>query len=124
MIGGTSDPTLQVMARNGPILVSSALATARRSPGTCPNGWTPTTRSRQLSPGSQFPGIDRPLTRLKDFDDWSGHEARMTLAEPRDGRKQFSGTLEGTEGDAVKVLAKDGISHALPFSDIASAKLV
>src|SRR3546814_12597059 len=41
------------------------------------------------------PGIDRPLTRLSDFADWTGHEARISLVEPQDGRKQFTGTLKG-----------------------------
>src|SRR3546814_3501187 len=44
------------------------------------------------------PGIDRPLTRLSDFADWTGHEARISLVEPQDGRKQFTGTLKGVEG--------------------------
>jgi ribosome maturation factor RimP len=70
------------------------------------------------------PGIDRPLTRLKDYADWAGHEARITLAEPRDGRRQFSGTLEGVAGDDVKLTDKTGEAHVLPFSEISSAKLV
>ena len=70
------------------------------------------------------PGIDRPLTRLRDYDDWTGHEARITLAEPRDGRKQFAGTLEGTEDGAVRLTDKAGNAHTLPFTDISSAKLL
>ena len=41
------------------------------------------------------PGIDRPLTRLKDFADWAGHEARIVLDAPIDGQKQFKGELAG-----------------------------
>ena len=46
----------------------------------------------------EFPvaGIDRPLTRLKDYDDWTGHQARVALVEEMGGRKQFSGTIRGT----------------------------
>ena len=44
--------------------------------------------------------------------------------EPRDGRKQFSGTLEGIEGDHVELTGKDGQEHAFLFSDISSAKLL
>jgi len=69
-------------------------------------------------------GIDRPLTRRKDYADWAGYEARITLAEQRDGRKQFSGTLQGLEGDDVKLTDKSGASHVLRFSDISSAKLL
>ena len=68
------------------------------------------------------PGIDRPLTRLADFTDWQGHEARVTLAEKRDGRKQFKGDLLGTrDGDVL--LATDGGEIAIPFAAIADAKL-
>jgi len=70
------------------------------------------------------PGIDRPLTRLRDFDDWSGHEARIALTEPADGRKQFSGTLRGTEDDRVRLEGKDGKDYSLAFDSISSAKLL
>ena len=70
------------------------------------------------------PGIDRPLTRLKDYTDWAGFEARIALAEPRDGRKQVSGTLDGLDGETVKLTGKDGKSYLVPFSDISSAKLL
>jgi ribosome maturation factor RimP len=71
------------------------------------------------------PGIDRPLTRLKDFDDWSGHMARIALAEPQGGRKQFSGTIRGTgEGGIVHLTGKDGKDYPIPFSSISSAKLL
>ena len=70
------------------------------------------------------PGIDRPLTRLKDYADWAGHEARITLAEPLDGRKQFSGTLQGVDGDEVQLDRQERQAARLPFADIASAKLL
>jgi ribosome maturation factor RimP len=70
------------------------------------------------------PGIDRPLTRLRDYADWTGHEARIALADPRGGRKQYSGTLDGLDGDNVKLTDKTGQAHVLPFSDISSAKLL
>ena len=69
------------------------------------------------------PGIDRPLTRLKDFADWAGHEARITLAEKLDGRKQFKGDLVGVEGDNVVVETGDEARHTLPFAAIEDAKL-
>lgn len=68
------------------------------------------------------PGIDRPLTRLKDFADWAGHEARIELAELSDGRKRFRGDLIGVEGDTV--LIDDGGRHQIAFTQIESAKLV
>jgi ribosome maturation factor RimP len=76
------------------------------------------------------PGIDRPLVRRSDFAKWSGHELKVELAVPRDGRKRFKGMLTGIEGDDLKIeLEKkskiDGAEVVtLPLADIAEAKLV
>jgi ribosome maturation factor RimP len=70
------------------------------------------------------PGIDRPLTRLRDYADWAGYDARISLKEPQGDRKQFSGVLEGFDGENVKLTDKSGQTHILPFSDISSAKLL
>jgi ribosome maturation factor RimP len=74
------------------------------------------------------PGIDRPLVRPSDFDDWSGHEAKIELKEPIDGRKRFKGFLEGFEDGEVRIKAdtgEHGIQHlGLPVHLIADAKLV
>lgn len=69
------------------------------------------------------PGIDRPLTRLKDFADWAGHEARITLIEKTDGRKQFKGDLAAPEGDDVIIVTADGTRHAIALAAIDDAKL-
>ena len=69
------------------------------------------------------PGIDRPLVRLEDFDRFAGFEAKIELAEPRDGRKRFRGTLLGTAGDAVRIRTESG-ETALPFTSVARAKLM
>jgi ribosome maturation factor RimP len=124
MIGGTSDPTLQVMAeRTGTRQLNlSDCETISRRLSDWIDGNDPIEGSFRLEVSS--PGIDRPLTRLKDYSDWAGHEARITLAEPRHGRKQVSGTLEGLDGETVRILGKDGQSYALPFAAIASAKLL
>ena len=70
------------------------------------------------------PGIDRPLTRAKDFADWAGHEVRIVLSEPQDGQKQFKGELAGIDGDQVLVAQKNGQDARVPFAAIADAKLV
>jgi ribosome maturation factor RimP len=71
------------------------------------------------------PGIDRPLTRLTDFRDWHGHDARITLAEKIDGRKQFKGVLAGVDPEGVIALEMAKDEHAyIPFDRIADAKLV
>jgi len=125
MIGGTSDPTLQVMAER-PDTRQLALADCEqisRRLSDVLDLRDPIDGSYRLEVSS--PGIDRPLTRLNDYRDWAGHEARITLAEPSGGgRKQFSGTLEGIEGEFVKLTDKRDEAHTLPFSAIASAKLV
>ena len=69
------------------------------------------------------PGIDRPLTRPKDYARWAGHVARLETAEPIAGRRRFKGTLLGLEGDVVKIRLDDGAETALPLSAVSKAKL-
>jgi ribosome maturation factor RimP len=129
MIGGKSDPTLQIMAERPDtrqLDLTDCQAISRqvsdRLDALEAEGRDSIAGSYRLEVSS--PGIDRPLTRLKDYDDWAGHEARIGLAEPIDGRKQFSGELAGTDGDTVKLTGKDGRDYALPFAVIHSAKLL
>ncbi|MGF7168498.1 ribosome maturation factor RimP [Sphingobium xanthum] len=71
------------------------------------------------------PGIDRPLTRLKDFADWSGHEARVTFAEAIEGgRKQVKAVLAGVDGSTVLLDDPKSGRVVTAFSNVASAKLV
>lgn len=71
------------------------------------------------------PGIDRPLTRAKDFADWAGHEAKIELTEATAGRKRFRGALEGIDaGGNVSLTDDQGERHTVPFGNIHSAKLV
>ena len=71
------------------------------------------------------PGIDRPLTRLQDFRDWHGYEARLTLHQKVDGRKQFKGVLAGVDPEGVIALDLGKEEHVfLPFDTIADAKLL
>jgi ribosome maturation factor RimP len=74
------------------------------------------------------PGIDRPLVRPSDFEDWSGHEVKIELTEPVGGRRKFKGMLEGFEDGEVRIEAdtgEHGIQHlGLPVHLISDAKLV
>ena len=124
MIGGTSDPTLQVMAERPDtrqLSLEDCGTLSRRISDVLDaleaDGADPFENAYRLEVSS--PGIDRPLTRIADYDDWAGHEARVTLLEPIEGRKQFNGVLAGREGDSVKVA-----EHTLPFAGIRNAKLV
>lgn len=71
------------------------------------------------------PGIDRPLTRLKDFTAWIGHEAKVNLTVPVDGnRKSVVGNLVSVEGEVIALDDKKSGRVTFPFADIHSAKLV
>lgn len=69
------------------------------------------------------PGIDRPLTRMVDFDRWEGHEAKLETTDLIDGRKRFKGILAGTEGQEVLIEIEEG-TVGLQFDWLADAKLV
>ncbi|PQO24711.1 ribosome maturation factor RimP [Rhodobacteraceae bacterium WD3A24] len=78
------------------------------------------------------PGIDRPLTRLKDFDAWAGYEARLETSELIDGRRRFRGVLRGVEdGEVLIEIATperggDGetVIIGLDFDWLSDAKLI
>lgn len=73
------------------------------------------------------PGIDRPLTRLKDFDMWADYEARLETTELIDGRRRFKGFLRGTEGDEVLIEIEEGaetLTIGLQFEWLSDAKLI
>jgi len=69
------------------------------------------------------PGIDRPLTRAKDYVRWSGHVARLETVEPIEGRRRFKGTLLGLADDQVKLRLDDGKEAAVPLASVTKAKL-
>lgn len=69
------------------------------------------------------PGIDRPLTRLKDFDMFEGYEAKIETDELIDGRRRFKGMLAGIEGDEVLINVAEG-TIGLKFDWLSDAKLV
>ena len=123
MIGGSSDPTLQVMAERPDtrqLDLSDCEAISRRL-----SEWLdandPIEGSYRLEVSS--PGIDRPLTRTKDYADWAGHEARLKFEQPIDGAKQVSGVIEGIDGNVVRIATTKGVRE-VPMESIASAKLL
>ena len=73
------------------------------------------------------PGIDRPLTRLKDFEMWKGWEACIETTELIDGRRRFKGMLAGVEGEEVLIELDDGaepVTIGLQFDWLSDAKLI
>ncbi|MFL6723312.1 MAG: ribosome maturation protein RimP [Sphingomicrobium sp.] len=128
MIGGTSDPTLQVMAERPEtrqLNLDDCQALSRKLSevldGEEAAGRDPFDGSYRLEVSS--PGIDRPLTRQSDYADWAGHEARLKLAETLQGAKQLSGMIEGIDGNIVSIATPKGVRE-VPFESIASAKLL
>lgn len=69
------------------------------------------------------PGIDRPLTRLKDFETFEGYQAKLETVELIDGRRRFKGMLAGVEGDEVLINVAEG-TIGLKFDWLSDAKLV
>ena len=123
MIGGTSDPTLQVMAERPDTrqLTIEDCADLSRKISDILDEADPIEEGYRLEVSS--PGIDRPLTRRSDFADWTGHEARIKFVEPVDGAKQVSGDIEGIDGDTIRIATPKG-ERTVDFNNIASAKLL
>jgi ribosome maturation factor RimP len=70
------------------------------------------------------PGIDRPLTRVKDWNRFAGHAARAEVVAPINGRKRFFGIVLGADESVARLRLDDGGEVALPLIDIRRAKLV
>ena len=70
------------------------------------------------------PGIDRPLTRAKDFAAWAGHEAKISMAKGYDGQRNLRGELKGIDGDMVAIDDRKAGEVSIPRDQIHSAKLV
>jgi ribosome maturation factor RimP len=70
------------------------------------------------------PGIDRPLTREKDFVNWAGHEVRIVMVKGYDGQRTIKGILHGLENGMVHVTDAKAGDVRLPLRQIHSAKLV
>ena len=128
MIGGKSDPTLQVMAEKPSTrqldlsdceVISRRLS--ERLDALEAEGRDPIEGGYRLEISS--PGIDRPLTRLADYRDWAGHEARVKLATPIGESKQITGVIRAIENDVVTLETPKG-DREIPFASIHSAKLL
>ena len=123
LIGGGASRTLQVMAEDaeGEMRVDDCTRLARALLDVL-EAANPIPGDYSLEVSS--PGVDRPLTRLKDFTTYEGFEARLELDRLADGRKRFKGLLAGVEDDAVAV-DEDGSDETvlIPFAWITEAKL-
>ena len=122
-LSGSKRRTLQVMAErmDGRNMTVDDCAEISRSISAILDVEDPIRGAYTLEVSS--PGIDRPLTRLEDFDRFAGHQAKVELAEPIDGRRRFRGRIEGRDDGRVRLALADGVV-SLPFEGIANAQLI
>lgn len=122
MVGSGNDQTLQIMAEkpDGTMHIddcsrlSQAISALLDVEDLIPDAYVLEVSS---------PGIDRPLTRLKDFDRYKDNETRVELSTALNGQKKFRGMLRGVDGEDI-LLDIDTGSVKLPFRDVDKAKLV
>src|SRR5690606_401640 len=125
MMGGSAQRRLQVMAErpeDGEMNVEDC-ARLSRAVSEVLDAADPVAGEYVLEVSS--PGVDRPLTRRKDFETYAGCEARLELDRVAEGRKRFKGVLAGVDGDDVAVdLEGEAHTALIPFAWISEAKLV
>ncbi len=123
-VQGRESPTVQIMAdrADGRLIgvadceaISHAVGAVLDVDDPIPGAWTLEVSSA---------GIDRPLTREKDWNRFSGHMARAELNIPVDGRKRFAGIVLGAEDAVGRMRVEDGSEVALPLAEIRKARLV
>ncbi len=123
MKGGEHRRTLQIMAEDehGDMQVEDC-ATLSRAFSQVLDAADPIAGEYALEVSS--PGVDRPLTRFKDFETYQGYEAKIELDRLAEGRKRFKGILAGIEGEDIAIdLEGEQDTALLPFAWITDAKL-
>jgi len=124
LVGGDHARRLQIMAErpDGTMLVQDC-ATLARAISPIMDAADPITGEYTLEVSS--PGIDRPLTRLRDFVEYEGFQARLELDRVAEGRKRFKGELAGVDGDNIAInLEGEEETALLPFAWLTEARLV
>lgn len=133
LFGQDDERTLQIMAEDpatGQLVIDQCMALSRRISSALD---AKEEAGDDLIEGAyrlevSSPGIDRPLTRAKDYANWAGHEARINISKdaeaPTGNRRTFHGDLIGLEGDNVVVDDRKNGRVEIPLATIHSAKLV
>ncbi len=123
LTGGEGTKTLQVMAdrRDGSQISVDDCADISNALSAIFDVEEPVSGHYDLEISSA--GIDRPLTRLKDFANYAGHEAKLETKIGVNGRRRFRGALAGVDGENVKITTDEG-DAVIAFDNIGSAKLV
>lgn len=121
---GRERPTVQIMAdrADGAAIVVADCEAISQAVGAVLDVANLVTGTWTLEVSS--PGIDRPLTRVKDWNRFAGHLARAELAVPVDGRRRVSGVVLGADETHARMRLDDGGEMLLPLADIRCAKLV
>ena len=129
LAGSDEERTLQVMAEDpatGQLVVDQCMELSRRISDAIDaaeeGGEELIEGSYQLEVSS--PGIDRPLTRPRDFADWAGHEVNVALNAPAGDHRRLRGELLGVEDGKVQIEDRKHGRFAVPFDQVRSAKLV
>ena len=129
LFGAGDERTLQVMAERAEtrqLTIDDCAALSRRISDKLDAleeaGQDPIEGGYRLEVSS--PGIDRPLTRLADFADWKGHEAKVQLKEPVQERKSLHGTLDGVDLGTVAMTDRKSGAVRFAFDNVESAKLL
>ncbi len=121
---GRERPTVQIMAdrADGRLIavedceaISHAVSAVMDVDDPIPGAWNLEVSSA---------GIDRPLTRIRDWNRFAGHTARAETDMPVDGRKRFSGVVLGADAEGARMRLDDGTEIALPHERIRRAKLL
>ena len=124
MGGSKTGRTLQIMAErpDGEMVVEDCAVLSRAVSGVL-DAADPVAGEYRLEVSS--PGVDRPLTRLKDFETYEGFEARLELDRLVENRKRFKGVLAGVEGQDILIdlEGEEEATAQIPFAWIADAKL-
>jgi ribosome maturation factor RimP len=121
---GRERPTVQIMAdrADGAAIGVADCEAISRAVGAVMDVEDPIPGQWMLEVSSA--GIDRPLTRRKDWNRFVGHLARAELAVPLAGQKRFSGIVLGADEVFARLRLDDGTEVALPWTDLRRAKLV
>ena len=121
---GRERPTVQIMAEraDGAQMTVDDCETISRAVGAVLDVEDPIQGNWTLEVSS--PGIDRPLTRVKDWNRFAGHQARAELDVPLDGRKRFGGVVLGADEETARLRLDDGTEVKLPLEYIRRARLV
>ncbi|HEY6814656.1 MAG TPA: ribosome maturation protein RimP [Croceibacterium sp.] len=129
-LGGSGDErTLQIMAEDpatGQLVVDQCMALSRRVSDRID---AIEEAGEELVHGAynlevSSPGIDRPLTRAKDYANWAGHDVNVSLSEPLGDHRKLRGELLGIEGETVTIEDRKAGRVDVPLGQIHSAKLV